>query len=91
MDGDFRRGACKEGATLTARMNAEAGDLVCNGNVHDGVSSGRYQFTPNEEFRKEMASMGFDEITPRKQLGFLMLDVTTAWVKEMKGLEVTDL
>lgn len=81
----------KDGATLAARMNAEAGDLVCNGSVHDGVLSGRYQFTPNEVFRKEMASMGFDEITPRKQLGFLMLDVTTAWVKEMKGLGVTDL
>lgn len=81
----------KEGATLTARMNAEAGDLVCNGSVHDGVLSGRYQFTPNEGFRTEMASMGFDEITPRKQLGFLMLDVTTSWVKEMKEIGVTDL
>jgi hypothetical protein len=38
-----------------------------------------------------MASMGFDEITPRKQLGFLMLDVSTEWVKEMKGLGVTEL
>jgi hypothetical protein len=72
-------------------MNADAGDLVCSGSVHDGVLSGRYQFTPNEGFRTEMASMGFDEITPRKQLGFLMLDVTTAWVKEMKALGVTDL
>jgi hypothetical protein len=81
----------KEGATLTARMNAEAGDLVCSGSVHDGVLSGRYQFTPNEGFRKEMASLGFDEITPRKQLDFLMLNITTAWVKEIKGLGVTDL
>ena len=81
----------KEGATLTARMNDEAGDLVCSGSVHAGVLTGRYQFTPNEEFRKKMASMGFDEITPRKQLGFLMLDVSTEWVKEMKGLGVTDL
>ena len=81
----------KEGTTLTARMNADAGELVCSGSVHDGVLSGRYQFTPGEKFRSEMASMGFDEITPRKHLGFLMLDVTTAWVKEMKALGVTDL
>jgi hypothetical protein len=81
----------KEGATLTARMSAEPGELTCNGNVHDGVLSGRYQFTANEAFVKEMALMGFDRITPRKQLGFLMLDVTTAWVKEMKGLGVTEL
>ncbi|MEG9438792.1 hypothetical protein JAO29_21840 [Edaphobacter sp. HDX4] len=81
----------KEGTTLTAQMSAEPGELTCNGNVHDGVLSGRYQFTGNEAFVKEMASMGFDGITPRKQLGFLMLDVTTAWVKEMKGLGVTEL
>jgi hypothetical protein len=81
----------KEGTTLTARMSSEPGELTCNGNVHDGVLSGRYQFTPNEAFVKEMTTLGFDGITPRKQLGFLMLDVTTAWVKEMKGLGVTEL
>jgi len=81
----------KEGTTLVARMSAEPGELTCNGSVHDGVLSGRYQFTPNGLFVKEMESMGFDGITPRKQLGFLMLDVTTAWVKEMKGLGVTEL
>ena len=81
----------KDGTTLTARMSAEPGELTCNGSVHDGVLSGRYQFTPSEAFVKEMASLGFDGITPRKQLGFLMLDVTTAWVKEMKGLGVTEL
>jgi hypothetical protein len=81
----------REGATLTARMSADPGELTCNGNVHDDVLSGRYQFTPSEAFVKQMASMGFDGITPRKQLGFLMLDVTIAWVKEMKGLGVTEL
>jgi hypothetical protein len=81
----------KEGTTLTARLNAEPGELTCNGSVHDGVLSGRYQFAPSQTFLTEMASLGFDGITPRKQLGFLMLDVTTAWVKEMKGLGVTDL
>ena len=81
----------KEGATATARMNAEAGELACSGSVHDGVLTGRYQFTPSEGFLREMASMGFDGITPRKQLGFLLLDVATVWVKELKGLGVTDL
>ena len=81
----------KDGTTLTARLNAEPGELTCNGSVHDGVLTGRYQFTPSDGFLKDMASLGFDGITPRKQLGFLMLDVTTAWVKEIKGLGVTDL
>lgn len=80
-----------EGAKLIARMSADAGELVCSGSVHDGVLSGRYQFTPSESFRSEMTSMGFDGITPKKQMGFLMLNVTTAWVKEMKVLGVRDL
>jgi hypothetical protein len=80
-----------ENTTLTARMSSDSGELTCHGNVHDGVLSGRYQFTPSEAFVKQMASLGFDGITPRKQLGFLMLDITTAWVKEMKGLGVTEL
>jgi hypothetical protein len=81
----------KDGSSISARMTAEPGELVCNGSVHDGVLTGRYQFTPSETFLKDMGSLGFDGITPRKQLGFLMLDVTTAWVKDMKGLGVTDL
>ena len=81
----------KEGTTLTARLNAEPGELTCNGTVHDGVLTGRYHFTPSEAFLKDMASLGFDGITPRKQLGFLMLDVTTAWVREIQGLGVIGL
>jgi hypothetical protein len=80
-----------EGTTLTAQMSSDPGELTCQGNLHDGVLSGRYQFTPSESFVKNMAALGFDDITPRKQLGFLMLDVTIAWVKEMKGLGVTEL
>jgi len=78
-------------AALTARMTAEAGELECAGTVHDGALAGRYHFTPSTTFIQGMASLGFDSITPRKQLGFLMLDVTTAWAKQMQGLGVTDL
>ncbi|WP_260705569.1 hypothetical protein [Edaphobacter flagellatus] len=81
----------KEGTALTARMKAEPGELTCTGNVHDSALSGRYQFIPSTVFLTDMVSLGFDDITPKKQLGFLMLDITTAWVKEMKGMGVTDL
>jgi hypothetical protein len=81
----------REDTKLTARMSADPGELTCSGSVHDGVLSGRYQFTPSEAFVRQMESLGFDGITPRKQLGFLMLNVTIAWVKEMKGLGVTEL
>ncbi len=81
----------QEGAQLTGHMNGEPGDLQCSGTVHDGVLSGRYEFTPNPAFVQKMASMGFNDITPRKQEGFLMLDVTTQWVQQMKDAGVTEL
>jgi hypothetical protein len=79
------------GSALTAKMTGEAGELECAGTVHDGVLNGRYRFSPNASFPQKMSAMGFDGITARKQLSFLMLDISTAWVKEMQGLGVTDL
>jgi hypothetical protein len=80
-----------EGAQLTGRMSGEAGEIQCSGTVHESVLAGRYEFTPNPGFVQKMASMGFEEITLRKQLGFLMLDITTAWVQQMKADGVTEL
>lgn len=81
----------QEGTQLVGEMKGEAGTLLCSGAVHDGVLAGRYRFTPDPAFVEKMAPMGFHEITPRKQEGFLMLDITTAWVQQMKGAGVTDL
>src|SRR5580765_8151113 len=81
----------QEGTQLVARMDGEAGALQCSGLVHDGVLSGRYQFTPNAAFVQKMSAMGFDGITDRKAQGFLMLDITSSWVQQIKDLGVTDL
>lgn len=80
-----------EGTQLHARMSGEAGDLSCSGVVHEGVLAGRYEFAPNAAFLQKMSAMGFDGITDRKQEGFLLLDITTAWVQEIKNAGVTDL
>ncbi|ADV82194.1 hypothetical protein [Terriglobus saanensis] len=81
----------QEGAVLTAEMKGEAGALRCSGTVHEGILAGKYEFTPNAEFVQKMAAMGFDEITTRKQEGFLTLDVTTGWVRQVKDAGVTEL
>ena len=80
-----------EGAQLTAELAGDAGELRCSGVVHDGVLSGRYQFTPNAAFVQKMSSMGFGEITGNKQEAMLLLDVNTVWVEQMKSAGVTDL
>jgi hypothetical protein len=81
----------QEGAVLTGEMRGEAGALRCSGAVHDGILAGKYEFTPNTEFAQKMTALGFDEITTRKQEAFLTLDVTTAWVRQIKDAGVSDL
>ncbi len=81
----------REGAQINALMRGDPGDLHCSGTVHDGILAGRYEFTPNPAFSQRLASMGFNDITPRKQEAFLMLDVTTQWIEDIKHVGVTGL
>jgi hypothetical protein len=81
----------QEGASLNGHINGEAGDLQCSGTVHDGILAGRYDFSPNQPFLQKMGSMGFSEITPHKQMSFLLLDVTATWTQQMKDTGVTGL
>jgi hypothetical protein len=80
-----------EGSQLSAHLTGDAGELNCSGVVHDGVLSGRFRFDASPAFAGTMAKIGFEGITPRKQLSFLILDVTVAWTKEMQSLGVTEL
>jgi hypothetical protein len=81
----------REGASASAHLSGEAGEIVCDGVMHDGVLSGRFRFTPNAAFAQQMAALGFEGILPRKQLSFLMLDITPAWTKQMRALGVTEM
>ncbi len=81
----------REGATLDARMTAEAGEMRCVGRVHDGALQGSYFFTPNADFAKRMEAMGFDDQTSDRLQVYALLDVTTAWVKGLKDAQVTNM
>jgi hypothetical protein len=81
----------REGAAVDARMRAESGEMRCVGTVHDAAMRGTYSFTPDAEFAKRMIAMGFSEQTPERLQGYALLDVTTAWVKEMKDAGVTEM
>jgi hypothetical protein len=80
-----------EGASVDARMKAEAGEMRCVGTVHEAAMRGTYSFTPDEGFVKRMQAMGFDDQTPDRLQGYAMLDITTEWVKEMKDAGVTEM
>ena len=81
----------REGATIDARMKAEAGEMRCAGTVHDAALRGTFSFPPDPAFAKRMEAMGFDDQTPDRLQGYAMLEITTAWVKEMKDAGVTEM
>lgn len=78
-----------EGSSVDARMIAEAGEMGCAGKVHDGALQGTYSFTPNAEFAKHMQALGFGDQTNDRLQGYTFLNVTTAWVNELKEAHVT--
>jgi hypothetical protein len=84
----------REGATIDARLKAEAGEMRCVGTVHDSEIHGTYSFTPDAEFPRRMEALGFGfsnqtaKATNDRLQGYTMLDVTTEWVKAMKDASV---
>ncbi|WP_263410870.1 hypothetical protein [Terriglobus tenax] len=81
-----------EGAQVDARVDADAGEMRCNGIVHDGVLSGRYTFTPNLDYARQVRALGLEDgIADRKFEGLAMLDVSIAWIKRIQATGVTGL
>src|SRR5260370_24695170 len=72
-------------------MRGGAGEIRCVGTVHEAAMRGVYSCTPDAEVAKRMTAMGFSDQTPERLQGYAMLDVTTAWVKEMKDAGVTEM
>jgi hypothetical protein len=84
----------REGATIDARLKAEAGEMRCVGTVHESEMHGTYSFTPDSEFPRRMEALGFSfsnqtakQMNDRLQ-GYAMLDVTIEWIKAMKDAGV---
>jgi hypothetical protein len=78
----------REGAAVDARMKADAGEMRCKGTVHGAAMRGTFSFAPDLEFAKRMNAMGFDQQTPKQLLDYALIDVTTAWVMDMKSAGV---
>ena len=78
--GDFSR----EGAQLTAKLEAEAGNFSCSGTVHDGVLVGASLFVPDDAFVKRMAQMGVEGLSSEKLQAYALLKVESGWAQSLK-------
>jgi hypothetical protein len=74
----------REGAQLTAVLDAEAGRFTCAGTVHDAALRGTSTFTSKPEFVSRMAEIGFSGFDNEKLQTFSLLDIGSAWAKSLK-------
>ncbi|HTX74873.1 MAG TPA: hypothetical protein VMD29_01620 [Terracidiphilus sp.] len=78
----------REGAQLTATLNAEAGIFTCAGAVHDGELAGSSTFSPNQDFVNRMDRMGFSGLNSEKLETYALLDVESAWAQSLQDAHV---
>jgi hypothetical protein len=81
----------RDGAQLTAVLDAEAGRFTCAGTVHDAALRGTSTFTPHPEFVSRMAQIGFRGFDNDKLQTFTFLDIGSAWAKSLKDADIADL
>lgn len=74
----------REGAKLTATLNADAGTFTCSGTVRHEELEGASVFTPSEAFVAKMDGMGYRGFDSEKLMAYALLGVDTAWVESMK-------
>jgi hypothetical protein len=74
----------REGASLTATLNAEAGTFTCSGTVRNGELAGTSVFTPSSAFVERMEQMGYTGLDSEKLQAYAFIGVESAWVQSMK-------
>jgi cold shock CspA family protein len=67
------------------QLQREAGTIQFEGTVNKGLATGTYTFTANPEFIAKMNQMGFKGAED-EALSLTMVDVTIAYVEELRGL-----
>jgi len=79
----------RDGANLTATLNAEAGVFTCSGTVRNGELEGKSVFTPDAAFVEKMDRMGYTGLNSEKLMAYALLDVQSRWVESMKQTGVS--
>jgi hypothetical protein len=74
----------REGASLTATLNAEAGTFACSGTARNGELAGTSVFTPSSTFVDRLDKMGYTGLDSEKLQAYAFIGVESAWVQSMK-------
>jgi hypothetical protein len=69
----------------------DAGRFDCTGYLDAGEGAGIFLFTPNPQFAKDMAALGFTHIDDERQFAMAVHDVTLDFARAMKAEKLTGL
>lgn len=85
--------AARDGAAanVTFRLVREAGTITLRGSFDDGHGSGDYGFAPNSGYAAAMAALGYRDLPPGRQMKLAVLDVTSAFAREVRDAGQTAL
>ena len=71
-------------------ITRDAGTIDCEGFLTDGEGAGLFHFQPDQNYPREMESLGFP-IDSEKQFGMAIQDVSLDFAREMKNEHLTGL
>jgi hypothetical protein len=76
------------GATVRFEIVRNAGTLTCDGYFRSGNGAGPFAFAPNAAFVSEMQSASFAGLPAETVFSMAVHDVTTSFVRDLRGLGV---
>ncbi len=79
------------GVLINASLSGEAGTLTCSGTIVNGALVGRYIFAPTAGFGSALTSLGITPRTTNELQDFLVMDITTSWVKNLHNVGVSEM
>jgi hypothetical protein len=73
------------------RIDREAGSIAFDGDFRDGRGTGFFTFTPNAEYTRAMADLGYPDLSDDRVLMFAVQRVSTDFVRDLQTLGYRDL
>ena len=79
------------GARTAFGLRRDAGTFAFDGWVQQGEGSGHFTFTPNPRYEDELRTRGYTIDEPRKLMTAGLLDLSIAYIDEIRGMGFNDL
>src|SRR5580700_10480475 len=72
-------------------LQRDAGNLICEGALVAGIGGGRFTFSPNPSFIKQMEKLGFYDINESRLFQMALMDINLQYARQLIKLGMHDL